>query len=134
MWIYLDGRAAIGACVSEARVRSVHDHRSIRMEGVLGALSADTAGQLDVLGHDGHTLGVDRAQVGVLEQRSEVCFGRLLQRHDGMGLEAEIGLEVLRDLTNQTLERKLADEELGTLLILADLTKSDSAGPALEQE
>ena len=33
----------------------------------LGTLSADTAGQLDVLGHDGDTLGVDGAQVGVLE-------------------------------------------------------------------
>ena len=51
-----------------------------------------------------------------------------------MGLEAEIDLEVLRDLTNQTLERKLADEELGVLLVLSDLTKSDSAGPASEQE
>jgi hypothetical protein len=46
-----------------------------------------------------------------------------------MGLEPEIGLEVLRDLTNQALERKLADEELSALLILADLTQSDSAGP-----
>ena len=39
-------------------------------EGVeyLSTLSTDTAGQLDVLGHDGHTLGVDGAQVGVLKQ------------------------------------------------------------------
>ena len=101
---------------------------------VLGTLSADSAGQLHVLGHDGHTLGVDGAQVGVLEQRREVCLGRLLERHDGVGLEAEIGLEVLRDLTDQTLERKLADEELSALLILSDLTKSDSARPASGQE
>ena len=38
----------------------------------LSALSADTAGQLDVFGHDGDTLGVDGAQVGVLEQTDEV--------------------------------------------------------------
>ncbi len=65
---------------------------------------------------------MDGAQVGVLEQRREVCFGRLLQRHDSVGLKPEIGLKVLRDLTNQALERKLADEELSALLILADLT------------
>eukprot|EP00959_Pyramimonas_sp_CCMP1952_P381806 8000679-Pyramimonas_sp.AAC.1 len=28
----------------------------------LSALATDTAGKLDVLGHDGHTLGVDGAQ------------------------------------------------------------------------
>uniref|UniRef100_A0A8I6AWT3 Histone H2A n=1 Tax=Rattus norvegicus TaxID=10116 RepID=A0A8I6AWT3_RAT len=32
------------------------------------ALPADATGQLDVLGHDGDALGVDGAQVGVLEQ------------------------------------------------------------------
>ena len=68
--------------------------------GVLGTLSADTAGQLDVLGHDSHTLGMDGAKVGVLEQRREVCLGRLLQRHNGVGLESEVGLEVLGNLTN----------------------------------
>ena len=33
----------------------------------LGPLSTDTSGKLDVLGHDGDALGVDGAQVGVLE-------------------------------------------------------------------
>jgi hypothetical protein len=96
-------------------------------------LSTDTASQLYVLGKDGHTLGVDGAHVAILEQGCEVCLGRLLQRHDSMRLESEIGVEVLRDLTNQALERKFADEELSALLIPADLTQSDSAGPASEQ-
>jgi len=34
----------------------------------LSAFPADAAGQLDVLGHDGHTLGVDGSQVGVLKK------------------------------------------------------------------
>ena len=34
----------------------------------LSTLSTDAVSQLDVLGHDGDTLGVDGAQVGVLEQ------------------------------------------------------------------
>ncbi len=33
----------------------------------LRALAADAAGELDVLGHDGDALGVDGAQVSVLE-------------------------------------------------------------------
>jgi len=37
--------------------------------GSLCALAADATGQLDVLGHDGDALGVDGAQVRVLEQR-----------------------------------------------------------------
>jgi hypothetical protein len=73
----------------------------------LSALATDAAGQLDVLGHDGDTLGVDRAQVGVLEQADQVGLRRLLQRQDGAGLEAKIGLEVLGNFTNQALERKL---------------------------
>ena len=40
----------------------------------LSTLSTDTAGELDVLGHDGDTLGVDGAQVGVFEKTIEICF------------------------------------------------------------
>jgi hypothetical protein len=60
---------------------------------------------------------VDGAQVGVLEERDEVGFDGLLESTDGGGLEAEVGLEVLCDLTNKTLEWQLADEELSRLLI-----------------
>ena len=95
----------------------------------LGALSADTAGQLDVLGHDGDTLGVDGAQVGVLEETDQVSLAGLLQSHDGGALEAEIGLEVLGDLTDQALEGKLADQQLSALLVATDLTESHGTGP-----
>ena len=46
----------------------------------LSSLSTDTSGQLDVLGHDGHTLGVDGAQVGVLEQTDQVGLTSLLKK------------------------------------------------------
>ena len=69
----------------------------------LRALAADAARQLHVLGHDGHALGVDGAQVGVLEEAHQVGLGRLLQGQDGGGLEAQVGLEVLGDLANQAL-------------------------------
>lgn len=90
------------------------------------ALATETAGKLDVLALDGDTLGVDGAQVGVLEERDEVSLNRLLESADGRALEAKVALEVLCDLTNETLERKLANQELGRLLVSSDLTESDS--------
>uniref|UniRef100_A0A8R7PXA5 Uncharacterized protein n=1 Tax=Triticum urartu TaxID=4572 RepID=A0A8R7PXA5_TRIUA len=93
-----------------------------------GPLPADAAGELDVLGHDGDALGVDGAEVGVLEEPDEVRLGGLLQRGHGGALEAEVGLEVLRDLPHQPLERQLADQQLRALLVLADLTERDGAG------
>ena len=68
---------------------------------------------------------MDGAEVGVLEERDEVCLNRLLESADGRALEAEVALEILCDLTNQTLERELADEELSRLLVATDLTESD---------
>jgi hypothetical protein len=95
----------------------------------LSTLSTDTAGKLDVLGHDGDTLGVDGAQVGVLKQTNEVSLASLLEGHDGGALEAQVSLEVLGDLTDQALEGQLADEELSGLLVSSDLTESDGSWP-----
>ena len=95
----------------------------------LSTLATDAAGELDVLGHDGDALGVDGAQVGVLEEADQVGLGSLLQGQDGRALEAQVGLEVLGDLTDQALEGKLADEQLGGLLVLADLAQGDGSGP-----
>jgi histone H3 len=78
----------------------------------LRALTTDAAGEVDVTGHDGDTLGVDGAQVGVLKQTNDVGLSGLLKSEDGRGLEAEIALEVLGDFANEAL----------------DLTKSHSAG------
>jgi histone H3 len=68
---------------------------------------------------------VDGAQVGVLEEGDEVSLDGLLESADGRRLEAEVRLEVLGDLTNQTLEGELADEQLGGLLVATDFTESD---------
>jgi hypothetical protein len=82
------------------------------------ALAADAPRELNVLRHDRDALGVDRAQVRVLEQPDEVRLGRLLQREDGVRLEPKVRLEVLRDLADEPLERELADEQLRGLLVL----------------
>jgi histone H3 len=74
---------------------------------------------------DGDTLGVDCGKVGVFEEGDEVSLGGLLESHDGGGLETQVGLEVLSDLTNETLEGKLPDEELGGLLVATNFSESD---------
>ena len=90
----------------------------------LSTLSTDTASQLDVFGHDGDTLGVDGAEVSVLEETNQISLAGLLKSHDGRALESQISLEILSDLTDQTLEGKLADQKLGGLLVSPDLTES----------
>ena len=95
----------------------------------LGTFSSDPPCQLDVLGHDGDTLGVDGAQVGVLKQTDQVGLAGLLEGADGSGLEPQVGLEVLGDLTNKTLEGQLADEQLSGLLVPPDLTEGHGSGP-----
>ena len=95
----------------------------------LSTLTTDATGKLDVFGHDGYTLGVDGAQVGVLEETYQVSFASLLKGHDGRALEAQLSLEVLGYFTDQTLEGQLADEKLGALLVATDLTESHSTGP-----
>ena len=72
---------------------------------------------------------MDCAQVGVLKQTNKVSLAGLLQSHDGRALEAQIGLEVLGDLTDQTLEGQLADQKLSALLVPTDLTESHGSGP-----
>lgn len=93
----------------------------------LGPLPANAPSQLNILGHDSHALRVDSAQIGVLKQADEIGFGGLLQGEDGGALKAQVGLEVLGDLADETLEGELADEELGRLLELANFTKGDGS-------
>ena len=83
-----------------------------RQSSNLGSFTTDAAGELDVLWHDSHTLGVDGTKVGVFEKTDKVSFAGFLESHDGGALETEIGLEVLGDLTDKTLEGKLPQEEL----------------------
>ena len=77
----------------------------------LVTFATDAAGKLHVLGHDGDTLGVDGAQIRVLEEGGEVGFGSLLQRHDGVRLEAKVSLKVLRHLSHKALEGQLFDQK-----------------------
>ena len=102
--------------------------RKLPSESNLRALATDAAGQLDVLGHDGNALGMDGAQIGVLEQSDQVGLRGLLQGEDGLGAEAQVVLEVLGDFADEALEGQLADEQVGRLLVLADFAEGDRSG------
>ena len=102
---------------------------SLSLLNELSTLASDTPRELDVLGHDGHSLGVDGAQVGIFEQTDEVSLRSFLKSHDGGTLEPEVGLEVLGDLSDEPLEGKLSDEKFCALLVTSDLPESDRAWP-----
>ena len=72
--------AILSAILSKGRVESRWNR--------LRPLATEATGELEVLGLNGNTLGMDRSQVGVLEQGDEVGLGSLLERTDGGGLEA----------------------------------------------
>ena len=94
-------------------------------KGPSGSLSSDSSSELHVFWHDGNSLGVDGAKVGVLEESDHVGLSSLLKGKDGGRLESKVGLEVGGDFSDESLERKLSNEELGRLLILSDHSKSD---------
>jgi hypothetical protein len=94
----------------------------------LGSLSTDAAGELDIFRHDGHSLGVDGAQVGVFKETDEVGLGSLLEGKDGRALEAKVALEILGDFAHETLERELADEQVRGLLVATNFAEGDGAG------
>ena len=93
---------------------------------------------MHILGHDGNTLSVDGAKIGIcdisqgivgmntLKQGDKVSLNGFLESTDGRRLESEIGLEILGNFPDETLEGELADQELGRFLITTDLTESDS--------
>ena len=68
---------------------------------------------------------MDGTQVGVLEQPNQVGLRGFLESRDGRRLEPQISLKLLSNLTNQTLEGQLPDQQLGGLLEPSDLTESD---------
>jgi hypothetical protein len=94
----------------------------------LRAFSSQSAGELDILGLDGDTLGVDGSQVGIFKETDKVSFSGFLESTNGRGLETEVGLEVLGDFTDQALEGQLADKEFGRLLVTTNFTESNGSG------
>jgi hypothetical protein len=94
----------------------------------LSPLAANTARELDVLGHDSHPLAMDGAEVGILKQPNSVCLRGMLKSHKSNARELQRTIEVLSNLTHKPLERGFAQEELSPLLVPPNLTQGHSAG------
>ena len=70
---------------------------------------------------------MDGTQVGIFKKRDKISLYRFLESSDCRRLESKVGLKILRNFTNQALERKLADQELGGFLIATNFAKSDGS-------
>jgi len=91
----------------------------------LTALSTDTTGQLNVLGHDGNTFGVNGTQVGILKETHKVGLSCLLKSKNSRSLKTQITLVVLGNLTDKTLEREFSDQKISRLLVTTDFAKGN---------
>ena len=92
-----------------------------------GSVTPDPSSELQIFHHDGDPLGVYGTQIRILEQAYHVCLSRLLQRKQSCSLELDIWLEIMSNLSHQSLERKLAQKEFGAFLVLPDLSQSYGA-------
>ncbi len=71
---------------------------------VLESLSTDSSGELHVLLHDGHSVGVDCAQVGIFKQTNNVHLSCFLDSKECLGLESELGVNAFANSSNESLE------------------------------
>ncbi len=67
---------------------------------IMVTIASDSARQFHVFFLDGKSLGVDSAQIGVLEQAHDVGLGGFLESNETLRLEAEVGVKLLGDVTN----------------------------------
>ena len=91
------------------------------------SLSSDSSGELDILGHNGDSSGVDGAQVGILEQSNQVSLSSLLEGQDGGRLESELSLVLSGNISDHSLEWELSDQQLSGLLVLSDFSEGDGS-------
>ncbi len=93
----------------------------------LGGFAAKTTSELEIHWLDCFALAVYGTQVGVFENTNEISFGSLLKSENGLGLESSILFNILRNLANEMLERKLTNKLVRRLLVTMDLAKGDSS-------
>jgi hypothetical protein len=70
---------------------------------------------------------MDGGQVGVFKESNEVSLTGFLECSNGGRLESQICLEILGNLTNETLERELSDQKLSRLLVTTNFTESNGS-------
>jgi hypothetical protein len=65
---------------------------------LLRHIKDNASGQLDILEYNKDALGVDDAEIGVLNEAAEVGLVRLLKVHHREALKVHIDLDILDDL------------------------------------
>jgi len=94
----------------------------------LESFTSDSSGQLEISSHDSDSLGMDGAQIGIFEKTDQISFSSFLKSQNSGALESQISFIVMSDFSDESLERKLSDEEISGLLVLSDFSKSDGTG------
>jgi hypothetical protein len=92
------------------------------------SLTSDSSGELHVLWHDGNSLGMDWAEVGVFKETDEVSLWCFLESKDSRWLESEVILELWGNFSYESLERKFPDKEFSALLESSDFSESNGTG------
>jgi hypothetical protein len=92
-------------------------------------ISADPTREFEVFRHDRDAFRMERSEIRVFENTHKVGFGSFLDRHDGSALEPKIGTVGGRHLTNQTLEWRFSNQQIGRFLVLPDLAERDGSRP-----
>ena len=89
------------------------------------AVSADSSGEVHILLEDSGALGVDGAEVGVLEDSDDVSFRSFLEGKESLRLESEFVIEIRADASDKSLERGAWKEVADRFLIFLNLSEGD---------
>jgi len=92
------------------------------------SFSSNSSGELEILGHDGDSLGVDGAEIGIFEKTNKVSFGGFLEGQDGGALESQVSLEFLGDFSDESLEGELSQQKISRLLVFSDFSEGNGSG------
>ena len=103
----------------------------LKVPEVSESVAPDAAGQIHVLLHHGDAAGMNRTQVRILEEPTQVGLASLLQRLHGVTLEAQSWVDLETHIAHVTLERGLCNEVLCLSLVPFDLPQSSGTGTRL---
>ena len=92
---------------------------------ILHSFATDASSKLHVLWHYCHALAMKCARICILEQPNKVVLGGLLEGENGRALEADIFLNFLCYLSHEALKGCLTNEEIGRLLVSANLAEGN---------
>lgn len=113
----------------DVKIEDINTLRGEVYSTALCSFSSDSPSELNIFGHDGDPFRMNGAQIGVFEESDEVGFRSLLQCPNGGRLESKIGLEILGNFSDQSLEGELSDQEFSRFLVSPDFSEGYSSGP-----